>query len=327
VNPRRDAEARVDGRYDARVLEPSPPAVVTPPWLADDPVEGAIDVAVDDRPVVAPVTGFDTTWDELARDDPALATWCSDRWLGAWRRLPPPPDGDAVVTTRRAWHAVAEHVVAPARHRATGKIGLRFTRGGFGTPFFPDDGDERQVRVDGTRFVVVRDGVVTDTPLTTVGTVAEAAQITPGAPTGVYVPTTPLDPSARLEIDDAAVALLGDWFGFAASLLEQVRAEAPPTERAATRLQLWPEHFDLSIDLGADDRRGTFGASPGDEAHPLPYLYVTHWVDVEHDHYWNDAAFGGASLGLAALHDADDQRAAALDFFRSGQSRLRPRTT
>lgn len=37
-DPRAEAHARVRGVYDARVLEPSPPAVTEPLWLADDPV-------------------------------------------------------------------------------------------------------------------------------------------------------------------------------------------------------------------------------------------------------------------------------------------------
>ncbi len=56
--------------------------------------------------------------------------------------------------TRRALHAVAEHVLAAALHDATGRIGLRVTPGGFGTPAFPGAGTERQVRIDGTDIVV-----------------------------------------------------------------------------------------------------------------------------------------------------------------------------
>ena len=38
VDARKEAFDRVGGRFDARVLEPSPPAVTVPPWFADDPV-------------------------------------------------------------------------------------------------------------------------------------------------------------------------------------------------------------------------------------------------------------------------------------------------
>ena len=52
-NPRDEANQRLSGRYDARVLEPSPPAVSEGPWFADDPVfsdpgeRGAIGKACD----------------------------------------------------------------------------------------------------------------------------------------------------------------------------------------------------------------------------------------------------------------------------------------
>ena len=59
--------------------------------------------------------------------------------------LGPVPSG--IVATRRALHRLAEHVLSPTRQRAAGaKIGLRWTLGGFGTPFF---GDEVQLRVEG----------------------------------------------------------------------------------------------------------------------------------------------------------------------------------
>lgn len=315
IDPRREARARVGERYDARVLEPSPPAVADGPWFADDPVQdGAADPAL---PVVAPVPGIATTWDELARAEPHLADWCAARWLGAWRRLAAPDDRDALATTRRAWHVLAEHVVAPARHRANGKIGLRYTRAGFGTPFF---GADEQVRVAGPELVVVRGDAVSSHRITTVAAAAAAVGITPGAPTDVYTPTTALVPDALLAVDAAAARFLGDWFGFGASVLEELRAAAPAADSPA-RVQLWPEHFDLSVDLGdeAAGRRATFGASPGDDAHPLPYAYVTPWAAQE-GAFWNEGSF--ASLDFDAFADAPDQRAAVLDFYATARATL-----
>ena len=44
------------------------------------------------------------------------------------------------------------------------------------------------------------------------------------------------------------------------------------------RPQIWPEHFDLACELGADaGTRARYGASPGDAAIPQPYLYVGPW--------------------------------------------------
>jgi hypothetical protein len=36
MNPRREAYERLGGRFEVRVLEPSPPAVSEAPWCADD---------------------------------------------------------------------------------------------------------------------------------------------------------------------------------------------------------------------------------------------------------------------------------------------------
>ena len=43
-------------------------------------------------------------------------------------------DPGALITTRVSWHTLAERVLAPARHAATGRIGLTPTTGGFATP-------------------------------------------------------------------------------------------------------------------------------------------------------------------------------------------------
>lgn len=309
ADPRSEALARVDGRYDVRVLEPSPPAVAGPPWFADDPVQ---DASAPGRPVLAPVPlgGTSSTWDELARNDPTLASWCAERWLGAYRPLAAPADTDALEHTRASWHTLAEHVLAPARFQVNGKIGLRFTRGGFGTPFF---GGGVQVRVAAEGMVVVRDATVMVHPISTVAAAAGLLGIEAGAPTGVYTPTTSFEPDRALEIDPQAANFLGEWFGFGASVLEALRVDVPVADDPA-RVQLWPEHFDLSVDFGDDasGRRATYGASPGDAAHELPYLYVTPWSSPTGD-FWNEGAY--ASLGFDELAVASDQRGAARSFF------------
>jgi hypothetical protein len=322
VNPRQEASLRLDDAYEVRVLEPSPPPVTEDPSFADDPV--ARGTSPDGKPIVSPVTTGDVTWDELSRDDAELAGWCADRWLGAWRPLPPLPPPVAFEPTRGAWHALAEHVLARARYDANGKIGLRFTRGGVGTPWFRRRGDDAQMRIEGIQVYVHRHGETRSAPVTTIGAAAELVGVEPGAPVDVYTPTTPLEPDARLVLDAESADFLGAWFGFAASVLEQVRAESEPVEQPS-RVQLWPEHFDLSVDLGDEQvgHRGTFGASPGDGNDPDPYLYVTHWADVADDGYWNEVHFPGASLTVAQLATSPDQRGAALTFLRRGRELLR----
>src|SRR4051794_18786539 len=147
MNPRAEASERIDGAYEVRVLEPSPPAVNAPPWFADDPTERGY--VPPDRRVVSPVTTGDLLWDDLLMGDDALAEWCAARWLGALKPLPPVPPRLAL--TRRSYHMLARRVIGPVRERANEHSGLRWTRGGFGTPFF---GADAQVRVENGVLVV-----------------------------------------------------------------------------------------------------------------------------------------------------------------------------
>jgi hypothetical protein len=183
--------------------------------------------------------------------------------------------------TRIALHRLAEEVLKPARERVSGRFGLRALPGGFGTPPF---GDVMQLHVDGTELVT-RDGG--------------------------EVRREPID-----GVDADAAAALAAWFAFGSGVLEELRADAPP-EHAATPPQLWPEHFDVAIELGSEQlgRRAGYGASPGDELHPEPYLYVAPWTARPEGELWNATAFPGAELPYAELLAARDRRAAALEFF------------
>jgi hypothetical protein len=218
------------------------------------------------------------------------------------------------VATRRSLHALAEHTVAPARHAASGRIGLRFTRRGFGTPYF---GTGRQVRVEAGRLVV--DGLE-HTPAT-LGEASTLTGVPLGMPPEVYVPATPAAPDTHLPVNPVAAEALGAWFGFAWSVLEQLRFDGRPLSPG--RVQLWPEHFDPAVELGEEvaGRRASFGASPGDGAHPDPYLYVAPWRKRT-GAFWNDGTFSGATLTYATLLAADDQRRTALAFFRQGLDEL-----
>jgi hypothetical protein len=302
-NARLEASAQAGG-MEVRVLEPSPPADADPAFFADDPVDPA-GAAVQ----VSPVEGLGAqTWSDLAAGDPAMAAFCAPRGLAAWHLVELPA---TFVSTRQALHALGEHVLAAARHAANGKIGLRFTCGGFGTPFF---GDGRQVRVEGDLLLVdeVRH------PLTTLRAAADAVGGPLGAPP-LYAALTPADPDLDLGalVDPAASAALGAWYGFAWSVLEQLRCDAEAT--APSRVQLWPEHFDPAVDAGDGDagHRASFGASPGDDAHHEPYLYISPWTKRPGD-FWNDETFQGASLGYTELRAAADPRTCALEFLRTG---------
>jgi hypothetical protein len=302
MNARAEAFERIGGRFETRVLEPSPPAVDSAPWYADDPVaRGEVPAG---RQVVSPVGTGDLRWEALARDDAELAEWCADRWLGAYRRLPDVPG--KLVPTRLALHALAERVISPARRKANTKIALRYTRGGFGTPFY---GGDVQVRVAGTELIVQEAGAERRAPITTLGAAADHIG-RDALPDDVKLGGEPL------EVDPAAAAFLGEWYGFAASVLEELRAGAGE-ELEPSRVQLWPEHFDLALELGASDagERAAYGLSPGDELHPEPYLYVAPWVAPEPGELWQASAFKGAELSYAELLRDSDQRSRALEFF------------
>ena len=274
------------GDYEARVLEPSPPAVTEPPF-ADDPV--APGEVPEGRELVSPVHNRgDLTWDEIAREEPELAPWCAERWLGAWKRLEPLPSPFA--ETRIALHKVAEAVVSPAR-KPDNEIALRYTRGGFGTPFFELEGADCQVRVENGELVEQR---------------------------GTEEKREPL-PNVDLE----AAKALGDFYGFACSVLEQLRADEADGDPSL--VQLWPEHFDIAIELGDEPagKRADFGGSPGDDQHEEPYLYVGPWSAEVSGELWNATGFRGAELGYTELLEADDQRRAALEFMRERYEALR----
>jgi hypothetical protein len=305
-DPRGEAVAVTGGRYDVRLLEPSGPEAADDPYLAPDPV------APGDRralPVLSPIGTGDLTWDSVCEEDPALGAWCRARWLAQLMPLAAPPAG--YTGTRVALHQLAQHVVAPWRYAAQGRIGLRWTLGGFGTPYVRVD---HQVRVVDGWLVHQEGGRARRTELSTLGHAASWLGTPLGAPAEVYTPDRAADPEEPLPVEPAAAAWLGEWFGFATRVLEEVRVGEPDYGRR--RLQLWPEHFDISVDLGEGPAKGTFGASPGDADHDGPYLYVSEWAKgrlAASEH--RDPAFAGVSLPLAELLRSSQQLDAAVGFF------------
>ncbi|HEX6569308.1 MAG TPA: hypothetical protein VF015_09080 [Acidimicrobiales bacterium] len=217
-----------------------------------------------------------------------------------------PPTYEA---TRRSLHAVAEHVLAAALHRATGRIGLRATPGGFGTPAHEVDGVERRLRVEGTDLVVDEGSTSRRAPLRTVGGAAAFAGVEPGAPADVYRPATPLDPDAPLVVDPGAAAIVHHWFDLTDRALTAFREQHAAGEPSIA--QLWPEHFDLALTLSEVN----YGGSPGDDQHTEPYLYVGPWrLDGHEGAFWNEPF--GASLPFGTVPSAGE----ALAFFAAGRS-------
>jgi len=195
-------------------------------------------------------------------------------------RLSPLPEGFRA--TVASLHRVAEDVVAAERMPAN-EIALEVTPGGFGTPEFEWEGSSHQIRVEGTELVREVDG---------------------------------RRQRESLEINLAAAKALADWYAFGAAVLERLAAESGPEDAPSPPI-LWPEHFDLAIELGSepDGLRATYGFSPGDDQHPEPYAYVGPWAPQPPGELWNARGFGGAELGYAELRQAEDQEAVALEFF------------
>jgi hypothetical protein len=186
-------------------------------------------------------------------------------------------------------HRVAEQVVAPAR-KPDNEIALEATPGGFGTPVFEWEGGRHRVRVEGAELVREVDGEQRRTPL---------------------------------DVDAGAAAVLAAWYEFGAAALKRLAAEAAPGDDASAPI-LWPEHFDLAVELGSEagGQRATYGFSPGDEQHPQPYAYVGPWSPQPAGQLWNATGFGGAELGYAELLAAGDPATLALEFFRVRRAAL-----
>jgi hypothetical protein len=315
-NPRADAEAKLGSGLVARVLEPSRPAVDDGQWYADDPVNAATGPGR----IVAPVGG-NLSWNDQVAAHPELAAWAAEHWLIDAARLPSLPAD--LERHRTALHRLATYVIAPARHQANGKFGLRWTAGGFGTPFF---GDDRQVRVEGGQLVVQQGETVRAGPITSLRAAADLIGSDIDTETAAEHDSPPIgDIDEDLDISPEAVDFLGSWWGLGTAALERLRAD--PGSVDPSRVQLWPGHFDPAIEAGDENRRASFGASPGDHNTPEPYLYVSVWwpdrlqLDIA-DPYWNADGYVGALLPYRDLARSDAQIVTAFEFFRAGRDRL-----
>ena len=230
--------------------------------------------------------------------------------------LDPLPDSFAAV--RAGMHALAEHVLAPARYRADGHIGLAPLPGGFGTPRF---GDDERIRVDGVELVHEHPGTSTRVRITNLGAAAKFVGIEPGAVVSVYTPTTPSDPDVALALDTEGAHTLAAWIALGEALLEELRATY--ATRDASPATIWPEHFDLAFELGDADSgtRANYGASPGDSAIAEPYLYVGPWDAGRRTgklatHPW------GSAITYSELRAGGDPKGTGMEFFQEGAALL-----
>jgi hypothetical protein len=209
------------------------------------------------------------------------------------------PDG-SLAPTRAALHALAERVISPLRVQATGnEIALQARPGGFGTPDLPTGGWTGVA--DGE--VVAPDGGCA--PITSLRAAAEHVGLADAADL----------PAEPLAVDPGAAAALAALFARADAALRALLADAAADEEPS-EIHLWPEHFDIAIELGAGDARATFGVSPGDAEHADPYAYVGPWTAPPDGPLWQAEGFTGAQ---APADDAD----AVLAFFQACRGALR----
>ena len=177
----------------------------------------------------------------------------------------------AFPATVAALHRVAEQVVAPAR-KPDNEIAL--------------DGDARRLRHAGVRVRRRRatrcacDGaeLVHRAGDERAPRAADDARGRRGGSSPSCVPAGPLG-DTPLDLDPTPPPRLADWYAFGDDVLEELVADAA-AEDDADPVRLWPEHFDIAIELGdeAAGARANYGFSPGDEDHPEPYAYVGPWT-------------------------------------------------
>lgn len=230
--------------------------------------------------------------------------------------IDPLPSG--LVETRDQLHQLAYFALAPARYKQVDRMGLRATPGGFGTPEF----EGRIARIEGDLLVFESEGSLATQ---TVTTIRSAAEFFGNEYEVDWYPDfrdrlPPVDPDEGLVLDVKGVTAVGDWFAFGTEVLARLRGYGLADDEVS-EVQIWPEHFDVAIEMGAEGigQRASYGASPGDAAHPEPYVYVSPWGKFDRSHrYWNDRAFNGASLDHRVLMNDPDPVTTALVFLLEG---------
>ncbi len=229
--------------------------------------------------------------------------------------VPLSPLPASFAATVAALHRVAEEIVAPAR-KPDNEISLRATPGGFGTPEFEHGGLAQRVRVEGDELVRERGGEERRAPLTSLAAAAE--------PVADLLPAGAAADDEPLAVEREAALALGALYGFGATVLGRLVDAAAPGEEA-TIPRLWPEHFDIAIELGSEaaGARANYGLSPGDGSHAEPYLYVGPWSAAVSGDLWQAEGFTGAELRYSDLLATDDREAAATSFFETRRDALK----
>lgn len=106
-----------------------------------------------------------------------------------------------------------------------------------------------------------------------------------GAPLPYEIPYHPVSEGAAYEAAGVSGALgaLARWYGNAAQVLEEIRADHGGIHPGSSPVRCWPHHFDIATLIVFDDgdaevaRSIGVGLSPGDEFYAEPYFYANPW--------------------------------------------------
>lgn len=135
------------------------------------------------------------------------------------------------------------------------------------------------------------------------------------------------DPDEPLHLHPGVASTIGNWFLIGAEAIDRVIVHRAPDEAALARV--WPEHFDLGVDIAIDgELRCNLGASGGDSFHEEPYMYVGPWNDARPgaSGFWNApfgavVTYGDLAAESAAASTADHVNRITA-FFDEGIRRL-----
>ena len=201
-----------------------------------------------------------------------------------------------LTATRRAWHGVAELVLAGPEYRRSGTIRLGVRPGGFGSIREPE------LRVEGAELL--SRGARVPLKGTTIADVGAAAGVDVGAPEGLYHGGSGAAPGDRVDVDSAAAAYLAGCLAIGDAALRRLAPDEMPV--------LWPEHFDVGIVVDEVN----FGVSLGDDWLDEPYAYVSPWRK-------RSGEFWAAPFGAATPLRAHDNVDALTAYFTEGAARAR----
>ena len=205
------------------------------------------------------------------------------------------PHPAVFAATRRRLHGIGECLMAGPQRRAGGRFTLRVTPGGFATTGAP------ALRLEGTELVVGESSRVAVAG--TFAEMAEALGVDFGPPPDGYPDGSEASTTDDVTLDAGSAFLIQDWYLRADAALRMLAPRETPI--------LWPEHFDVAILL--DDT--SYGASPGDGFHAMPYAYVSS-SDHDDSDFWN-APFG-AIRGHEQMRSVND----LVTFWRAAQTLL-----